>query len=178
MSLYIAAPGASFDSSQNRCVVAAHVRRHAAATNRTLAWNTNMAFEEKLIDLLLGWLIHRRTVRVRVHRAIFVNNQRDCFFLNVTNLSKDRDIEVTHIWFDCQGTHIPVMQRDRQLPVRLRPDESWETWIDVENIPEHSRSDAFTRGRVRLSTGSVVKSKWNKDVPPVGQVPGGRIEHI
>ena len=40
-----------------------------------------------------------RRVRVRVHRAFFDGGQ-ECYFVNVTNVSLNREVEVTHVWFD------------------------------------------------------------------------------
>jgi hypothetical protein len=37
-------------------------------------------------------------LRFRVHRARFVKSPVEYYFLNVTNLSQNRVVEVTHIW--------------------------------------------------------------------------------
>lgn len=124
-------------------------------------------------DAFLG----RRQVRLRVHRALMVATRRDCYFVNLTNLSRDRDVEVTHIWFECQPP-VHVLQRDRPLPKRLRPDETWETWLEVSILPPAVRDDAFILARARLSTGKVLKSERNTVVPPVGVVPGGPIRDL
>jgi len=58
----------------------------------------------------------------------------------------------------------------RPLPARLRPDETFETWVPVEAVPDVPRVEWL--GRVRLSNGKIVKSRLNKDVPPVGYVAG------
>jgi hypothetical protein len=39
-------------------------------------------------------------VRLTVHRAHFLRSLRECFFVNVTNLSRSREIEITHVGFD------------------------------------------------------------------------------
>src|SRR6266498_504169 len=48
----------------------------------------------------------RRKVRFTVHRGFFVSKAKECFFLNLSNLSRNREIEITHIWLDC-GQQIP-----------------------------------------------------------------------
>ena len=65
-----------------------------------------------------------------------------------------------------------MLQPLRPLPKRLKPDETWESWLDVADVPKSCRDKAFTLARARLSNGSVVKSRRG-DPPPVGQVPGG-----
>jgi len=98
----------------------------------------------------------RRRVRVMVHRAAFYSGP-ECFFINVANLSKDREVELTHVWFDC-APKVPVIQPDRMLPQRLKPDESWETWVEVDEIPNGVREteDIYRLARIRLSTGKVI----------------------
>jgi hypothetical protein len=116
----------------------------------------------------------RRRIRLTVHRAFFVANGDECFFVNVTNLSKDRDVEITHVWFE--GTpQVSALQLDRKLPKRLKPDETWETWIDVHRIGSELQETAYTLARVRLSNGTVIKSTKNTNVPHLGIVPGGPI---
>jgi hypothetical protein len=119
----------------------------------------------------------RRRVRLTVHRAFFVATGRECFFLNVTNLSTDRELEITHIWFDCKP-QIPALQLDRMLPKRLKPDETWETWIDVSRVPVELHESVYTLARARLSSGRIIKSMKNVDVPDAGVVPGGPIQNI
>ena len=133
---------------------------------------------EKLFDLLGGEfikaLLNRRHIRVLVHRAFFDNDQEEYFFINVTNLSQKRDIEITHIWFN-SNPKVHVIRDDRKLPKRLRPDETWETWIAVNQLPLSYHAYGFTMVRVRLSTGSVAYSKRNTTLPERGEVPGGPV---
>jgi hypothetical protein len=117
----------------------------------------------------------RRRLRLAVHRAFFVATGRECFFVNATNLSAERELEITHVWFDCKP-QVVALQIDRMLPKRLKPDETWETWVDVDRIPTNLHASAYTLARARLSNGKVVKSIRNIDVPPVGTVPGGPIQ--
>ena len=116
----------------------------------------------------------RRRLRLTVHRAFFSNTNRECYFVNATNLSKSRDVEITHVWFEGKR-QVPILQVDRPLPKRLKPDETWETWIEVERLTPDVLANVFILARARLSTGSIIKSKKNEDVPSTGTVPGGPI---
>jgi len=129
----------------------------------------------KMIESVLEWVFKiiglKQSVRVLCHRAFFLPNGPECYFINVTNLSLQRDAEVTHVWIE-SGNEIPVLNLSRPLPRRLRPEESWETWIEVERLPIPVREDAFKLARVRLSNGRIIKSKKNENVPIAGYVPG------
>jgi len=117
-----------------------------------------------------------RVLTVRVHRAWFQGDSSACYFINLTNLSPRRAIEVTHVWYEDGPQHIPIVQGSRALPVRLEPDQSWETWIEERALMgADPRADMFQRFRARISTGAVFSSSRNCDVPPVGTVPGGPI---
>lgn len=120
-------------------------------------------------------IFDRRKLQLLVHQAHFEDDKEECFFINLTNVSRDRDIEITHIWFE-SDSQIHVMREDRKLPKRLKPDETWETWLPVNQLQENFRTQAFTLVRARLSTGSIVSSKKNINVPKRGEVPGGPIE--
>jgi hypothetical protein len=132
-----------------------------------------------IVKTALGWLWSAfgawRRVRVKVHRAILLRDQRDCYFINVTNCSQSKDVVITHIWFD-SNPKVHVMNPDRPLPVRLKPDEPWETWVEASRLPPEERSKAYNLGRARLSTGKVIKSKENKGVPSIGDIPGGLVK--
>lgn len=69
----------------------------------------------------------QRKVRVMAHRAVFQPASSEHYFVKVVNLSRDRDIEITHIWFDTNPP-LHIFNPDRPLPARLRPDETFETW--------------------------------------------------
>jgi len=114
-----------------------------------------------------------RIVVVRVHRAFFSGRSEECHFINVTNLSPTRVVEITHVWYEDENHHIPVVQVPRLLPARLDLDASWETWIESSALPREHRQDASSRFRVRISTGRVFCSEANTSVPPMGFVPGG-----
>lgn len=124
----------------------------------------------KVLDYARGLHQQRRRVRVRVHLAYFAAGGVPCLFVNVVNLSSGRDVEVTHVWFDVEP-RVDVLLPERPLPVRLRPDESWEAWVEAAKVM--SVPNPETRARVRLSSGRVIKSRRNRDVPPMGFVPGG-----
>jgi hypothetical protein len=134
-----------------------------AGRDISITHNTVINYDKPKID-------DQRRLRLTVHKATFIDNGLECYFINATNLS-DREVEVTHIWFECDS-QIPVMQLERPLPKRLRPDETWETWTAVSSLPP-SCSEPYTLARARLSTGLVVESQKNENVPLQGFVPGG-----
>jgi hypothetical protein len=57
----------------------------------------------------------------------------------------------------------------------LRPDETWETWLEISQLPATARDNAYTLARARLSTTRVITSVRNASVPPVGVIPGGPV---
>jgi hypothetical protein len=117
----------------------------------------------------------RRRVRALVHRGFFmpeppafqVPYAGECYFMKVTNLSQSRTIQVTHIWFD---TSPPKHILDKRLPAALGPDETFETWMPVAEVPDVPNVEQL--GRVRLSSGKTVESQLNKTVPPAGRMAG------
>jgi hypothetical protein len=117
-------------------------------------------------------------VRVTVHLAVFeARPDAPAYFVNATNLFNDRDVEITHVWFEVTP-RVDVVRSDRPLPVRLKPYESWETWQHVHTLPDAVRHNAFTLARVRLSTGAIVESIENVGVPGRGFVPGGPVSSV
>src|SRR5712692_10678421 len=108
-----------------------------------------------VVGLLLSRVVTRQ-VRVRVHKARFVRAiTQECYFVNITNISLNREVEVTHVWFECPGM-VPVVRDERPLPKRLKADETWETWIAGDEIPAALRDvDVFKLARARISTGRV-----------------------
>lgn len=164
-----------------------HLRDH-----RYIDFRDDSLYEERLRELINDLLGHttkpllgmstqmledpERILRLRVHRARFINTPTECYFINATNLSPNRVVEITHAWYEDGNHHISVMQPSRRLPKRLELDESWETWIELEKIPEANRATAYQNFRARISTGTVFKSEKNPDVPPYGSVPGGPIQ--
>jgi hypothetical protein len=126
---------------------------------------------EKLLDLIAPELLLRRRLRFTVHRAAFLSTGRQAFFLNATNLSKDREIELTHVWL-ASSPPIAALRPERPLPKRLKPDETWETWIYVDDVPTDLHKSIVSLARARLSTGKQVRAKLNVDAPPIGTIPG------
>ncbi len=142
---------------------------HTLLPPKSVALNDSAAPEQKSVE---------RMLKLRVHLGQFVNRPGVYYFINATNLSPDRALEVTHVWCEDEGRHIPVTQPSRPLPVRLDVDQSWETWINVGKISEANRFSAFENFRARISTGTIFKSEANLTVPPYGFVPGGPIKEI
>jgi hypothetical protein len=120
----------------------------------------------------------KRSLKVRVHRAYFGGRPEECYFINLTNLSSSRTLEVTHLWYEDEEHHIPINQTARKLPARLELDQSWESWIAVATLPLAHRETAFEMFRARTSDGSIFKSEKNDNVPPLGFVPGGPINRV
>ena len=135
---------------------------------------------------LLEWTFKliglRQSVRVLCHTAFSETNDTNhttfitpkdtkCLFINVVNHSIHRDVEVTHVWIEHQG-QISVLNPERKLPYRLKPDQSWETWIKYSDLPENILNNIYNLARVKLSNGKVLKSRVNKNVPSAGNVAG------
>ena len=117
----------------------------------------------------------RRRLRLTTHRAFFLTpdgqpSGPERYFVTATNLSRSRDLTITHVWF---ATMPEVHIVDQALPVRLRPEESWETPVELNRLPADVRDSAFNLARVRLSTRAIASSTRNWDVPPIGTVPRG-----
>jgi hypothetical protein len=121
-----------------------------------------------LFGQLLGLF---RRVRVTVHLGYISGQPQKFAFVNVANLSPSREVEVGAVWFEGQP-NVPVLNQDRPLPRRLRPDESWETFIEVSKLRNIPASRLYQSARVRLSNGAVKRSQQNKSVAPAGDVPG------
>lgn len=130
-----------------------------------------------MLSTILGWIFKIagvvQSVRVRCHVASFEGSSELYVFINVVNLSLSRDVEITHIWFECPD-EISVLNSQRPLPKRLRPEESWETWIGLDSFEGKFSEYVFSLARVRVSNGKVYRSKRNTKVPKKGNVPGGK----
>ena len=112
-------------------------------------------------------------MKVRVHTARFMATFHFGLFINVSNLSETVDREITHVWLDTTP-QIYAANDQRPLPKRLKPQETWETWINYEKLPSGIDNSQFSRlVRVRFSTGDVLHGIENIDVPGIGQIPGG-----
>ncbi|MFG2785806.1 hypothetical protein ACGFY7_49320 [Streptomyces prunicolor] len=89
------------------------------------------------------------------------------FFIKVTNLSPQREVWVTHIWFATEPEK-HLLDPRHPLPRRLGLDQTFEMSIPVSEVP--SGVDLERRVRVALSSGDVFSSRLNENVPPVGFV--------
>jgi len=116
-------------------------------------------------------------LRLTVHRAYFLATGTECFFVNATNILSEGDLEITHVWF-ATNPEVYVINPDRLLPRRLKPQETWETYVRVAVIPPAALDQVYTFARARLSTGEIIQSSKNIDVPNYGTVPGGSLRPI
>lgn len=139
--------------------------------DRRLASASQMA---KMLRDARGWSgASAHPIRLAVHVATFVPSTRFALFINATNLSQALEREITHIWID-SDPKIHVINDKRPLPKRLKPQETWETWIDLWQLPREILNDRLhTSVRARLSTGEIISAVLNEDVPQQGFVPGG-----
>jgi hypothetical protein len=126
-------------------------------------------------DLVRDGVQRARRVRVRTHGAVFAGSNDLCVFVNVVNVGQ-RPITLTHVWFATEPP-VHVVNEERRLPRALGPDEPWETWVPLRafaaQLEALSEERLLRSARVRLSTGRVLKARPNRDVPPIGAVPGG-----
>jgi hypothetical protein len=162
----VAEPAAAGDSGGSAAVAG-----ELQAVGRHLRMEGLAAVGLKLVDWLTGTFRGLRRVRALAHHGAMIITGEPCVFVNVTNLSRDRAVEVTHVGFDTRPP-ISVVNLDRPLPRRLDPDESWETWLPLEFVPQNQRSQILTLGRVRLSNGKTLSTRENRTVPHAGHVPG------
>jgi hypothetical protein len=82
-------------------------------------------------------------LRLTVHRAHFVATGTECFFINATNILFEGDLEITHVWF-ATNPEVYVINPDRLLPRRLKPQETWETYVMVAAIPPAALGQVYT----------------------------------
>jgi len=82
---------------------------------------------------------------------------RDCYFIALRSRA-DVDVLVTHVWFECDPRAF-VDRRQRRMPKVLAAGEAWETWLEVEKLPESVRDRAHELVRVRLASGTVLKAR-------------------
>ena len=133
------------------------------------------------VSTLLGSTVRRDVpdarLRLTVHLAFFRSSNSPCCFINATNVCRD-DIEITHVWIE-SDPKVFATNEDRPLPKRLKPHETWETWVPLYRVPSaYQGEELFRRARARLSTGEVVHSVKNESVPEMGSVPGGPITQV
>ncbi|MET9785406.1 hypothetical protein [Streptomyces canus] len=89
------------------------------------------------------------------------------FFIKVTNLSPQREVWVTHIWFETEPKK-HLLDPRHPFPRRLGLDQMFEMSIPVSEVP--AGVDLERRVRVALSSGDIFNSRLNENVPPVGFV--------
>ncbi len=115
----------------------------------------------------------QKKLGVLMHKAYFNGNTTPYYFIKIVNYTKE-NLEITHVWLKAT-TDIHVMRSERQLPYRLKPKETWETWIEETAIPKPLQVNPYNLARVKLSTGNVYSSRKNKNVPREGFVAGPNI---
>jgi hypothetical protein len=123
----------------------------------------------------LNALLNKRRIRVLVHRALLEDKQKEAFFITVTNLTLDRELEITNIWFN-SNPKVHVIRNDRLLPKKLKPNETWDTWLPVNKLPSAYYPYVFKMVRVRLSNGSLAYSEENLTHPEKEIVPAEEIK--
>jgi len=122
-----------------------------------------MYLAKKVFKDLVEGLAKRREdeQRVRVHarrapwQADARGPGRDCWFISVTNVATNESLEITAVWFETAPRRF-LDRRQRRLPVTVRPGDTWDTWIEVEKLPDDVRENAHALARVRLGTGTVL----------------------
>ena len=92
----------------------------------------------------------------------------DAYFINVCNASPVRPVGVTHVWIATEP-ETPVLAR--RPPRRLEADGLWETWIEVDQLPEGT-SGVEHLARVKLTNGAVIESVSRDDAGTAGFIPG------
>jgi hypothetical protein len=103
---------------------------------------------------------------------VIATSERDSYFITVTNVSVNREVEITHVWFDTPS-RVHVWNSLRPLPKRLKADEIWSTWTPVESLSGIREELVYSSARVMTSGGKVFKSRFNKSIPEFGSIPGG-----
>lgn len=103
----------------------------------------------------------RGRVKVAVRRGLWEpapgQPGRDCYFIALRSAA-EADVLVTHVWFECEPRAF-VDRRQRRLPKVLAAGEAWETWLEVDKLPEAVRDRALGLARVRLASGTVLKAR-------------------
>lgn len=123
-----------------------------------------------LVEKILQTIDFRTRVSVLVHEAYIERDLEGTpkFFIKVTNLSKSRDITVTHVWVGDEGGGVDILNVMRPLPKTLRPTEQWETWVEKKSVG--GIGNIFSKIMVKLSNGKIIPSSQNKNVRPRGYV--------
>ena len=102
----------------------------------------------------------RGRVKVTVRRSLWEPSPgqpgRECYFIALRSAA-EVDVLVTQVWFECEPRAF-VDRRQRRLPKVLAAGETWETWLEVDKLPEDVRDRARELARVRLASGTVLKA--------------------
>ena len=140
---------------------------------------TQMQAGRDIINMNVGPQRQPPNLRLLAHRAYFDDspyrdvaasgvstnsNQEEHFFIKIVNMTPE-SVEVTHVWYQ-NGRRVDIL--NRPLPVRLQPNEIWETYVPVSEIP--SDVDPFNHFHALISTGEEFVSVHNKNVAPKGYV--------
>ena len=103
----------------------------------------------------------RGRMKVTVRRSLWEPSPgqpgRDCYFIALRSAA-EADVLVTQVWFECDPRAF-VDRRQRRLPKVLAAGEAWETWLEVDKLPESVRDRAYDLVRVRLASGTVLKAR-------------------
>jgi hypothetical protein len=154
-----------FANRDNNVVINLHVTPAQAA--EILQQRVSGALASAIANQVTQEVV-RLEARALVHREIFLPQSPEYYFVKVVNLSQS-EIQITHLWFDTDPV-MHILNDARPLPTRLHPSETFETWAPVAALPDVPNIEQL--GRVLLSSGQIIKSQPNVDVPPVGYVAG------
>lgn len=125
-----------------------------------------------LIDLWKLITGDRRKVSVLAHRAYFqVPGSPEMCFIKVTNLSHNRPVTITHVWF-ATSPEVDVVNPERPLPKSLGIDEQWETWWPVSALQGADSIETLARVVLANSPKRSINAKLNESVRPYGNVAG------
>jgi hypothetical protein len=78
---------------------------------------------------------------------------RDCWFIRLNSLTRTCDSRGRGSILAARRGRPPT----RRLPKALAPGEAWETWIEVEKLPEEVRDRAHELARICLASGTVIR---------------------
>jgi hypothetical protein len=95
---------------------------------------------------------------------------RENYYVGVVNRSHERDIVVTHVWFD---TEPPLHVHDPDLPKRLAYDARWETPVPTEQVAGPRDQVPYLARCLIEPDDKIIKSHQRENVPPYGRVPRG-----
>ncbi len=130
-----------------------------------------IVFIGAIASIVRIWVLQRHRIKVLAHQAYFEGSLESCVFVKIINLSRNHDIEVTHVWLET-NPKVHLLRRERPLPTRILPLQTWETWIEKSLVPHTNQKSLLKLFRVRLSSGETYKSKGNVTVPERGYIAG------